>query len=124
MSDTSMPGWISKLMESVGTHVSGEDPVHCQVWQHDDEEAWHVEFSPSLHEQDGEVFLRDFHVHVSPILAMLESPDVIADPEGVSITGSYEGHPVHIVLRTQPEDDEEVEEFEMGKKAPDTTLPN
>jgi hypothetical protein len=125
MSDTLMPEWISKLMATVGPHVVGDDLIHCQVWQHDDEEAWHMEFSPSLYEQDGEVLLRDFHVHVSPILALLEAPDVIADPEGLSITGTYERHPIHIVLRTQPEDDEEVEDFEMGsKKTPETMLPN
>lgn len=123
--DVPPPEWLQKLMEIVGKSMAGEDPVHCQVWHHDDDPAWHIEVSPSLHEEAGELYLREYHVHLTPIIAALEEPDVIAEPESVSIIGKYENYPVHIIVCLQPEEDEEQEEIGIGSKKPvDTPLPN
>ena len=122
--DATAPEWVSKFMETLAGHLAGEDPVHFQMWKHDDEDVWHVEVSPSLFEDAGEVYLREYHVHLTPILALITTPDVIADPDGLSITGTFEDKKIHVVIRTQPEEPDD-DAFEVGsKKATETPLPN
>lgn len=104
------PEWVHKLIEVLGTNMVGQDSVHCRVWQHEQsvfdesDPEWHVEVSPTLHEADGDAFLREYNVHLTPILEALKEPDVEADPEAISIFGKFDGHPVHVVVWTQPTD--------------------
>ncbi len=102
------PDWMRRLMMGVVCpHVVGQDPVHCQVWRHDDGVAWHIQVEPTLFEENEEMFIRGYHVHLTPILVALQEVDAMLDTDAMSIYAKFEGHPIHILIRLQPEDEDE-----------------
>ena len=103
--DSPPPEWIPQLIEIVSNCITNEDPVRWLSYLHEGGTLWHLEAAPTLYEEDGDQFLRGYQVHITPILDLIENAEVLADPEELSITGTYMSHPVHLVLMLQPDDE-------------------
>jgi hypothetical protein len=117
------PDWMPSLMLGViCPHIVGQDPIHCQVWRHDDGQAWHINVEPTLFEENGESFLRGYHIHLSAILVSLTNVDIVVDSDTLSIQAKFEEHPIHILICLQPNDEDD-EESDEEDAAPEGKLP-
>lgn len=105
--DDNPPSWVLQLVKNMSVNITSEDPIQWHAHFHEDEgeEIWHIEVSPTLYKESDGVWLRNYHVHVSPILKLIKQSDIIADPDLISIYGKYKTHSVHVMLVLQPDED-------------------
>lgn len=120
------PEWIHQLIQFVTNCISADDPLFWMPpYLHDDGSAWHIEVSPSIYEEGGDEYFREYHVNVSEILKVLDNFDIMVNPEHLSITGLYEKNAVHLLILLQPDEDyiaEATEEPEARDSVPKQLL--
>jgi hypothetical protein len=113
------PPWVPKLIERLVPCFQAEDPIRVQAWRHKTEDVWHVDLTPTPVEEDGDLYVRGFNVHITDLVRLLTKVDIRADLSGISIKGNFRRHAVHIVIHLGEEDDDE--DTDLPKITPPTT---